>query len=212
MKKMIAAVLALIMMLALVGCGSDSMEDDLVGTWEAEMDISSFTNDMMASLGMGVEEYFDFDDFAVTMILTFEDDGTFTAEIDEDSAADAVDALMVTVEDGMIKMLEAQIKEYGLDMTVDEMLEASGMSLDDLLSQIDAGELVEQMTGESSEGEYTVEDDKLYMYEGKMDEDEYTVIELDGDTLTMKEYVGEQGEAGQMFTDEMFPLSFERVN
>lgn len=213
MKRMFAAIMAMIMMLALAGCGG-SDADALVGNWAAEIDMSSLTNDMLAEMGMGMEEYFQFEDFAITMDLTFNDDGTYSFAMNEDSVKAAVDTMLVTIEDGMIKMLEDQIAEYGLDMTVDEMLAASGMSMDDLMAELDAEALVDEMMADSdSEGNYKAKDGKLYLSDGKdyaVDENIYDTYELDGDTLTLTEHFGEEDEDEQAFEDEMYPIVFNK--
>lgn len=215
MKRIIAAVLAMIMMLALVACGGGSEADSLVGTWKADMDMSSMTNEMLASLGEGMEEYFEFEGFSVTMVLTFKDDGTYTSEIDKASAEAAVDSMLVTIEDGMVKMLEAQIAEYGLDMTVEELLETSGMTMEDMMAELDAEELVDEMVGTTTEGNYQAKDGKLYLSDGtnyEVDEEMYDTYELDGDTLTLTEHFGSEDEEEMAFAEEMYPITFKKAN
>lgn len=219
MKRMIAVLLALVMVVSMVGCSSGDA-DKLVGTWEADVNLSSTISEMLDSLGQDSAEYFDFSDFSVTMVITFNDDGTYAMTLDEASTQAAFDGLMEDVEAGMVKMLEAQIAENGLDMTVDELLEASGMNLDDLMAEMKTSfadeDIISDMVDESTtEGNFEAKDGKLYLSDGKdfaVDEAIYDTYVLDGDTLTLQEHVGDDAAVSEALEDTMYPITFEKVN
>lgn len=214
MKRIIAAVLALVMMLALVGCGQTEAEK-LVGTWTADVDMSSMTNELLASMGEGAEEYFTFEGFSVTLVMTFNEDGTYSSTIDQASAEAAVDSLMVTLEDGMVKMLEDQLAAAGLAMTVDEMLAASGMTMEDVLAAVDTSSLVTEMTeGAATEGKFEAKDGKLFLSDGldyEVDEAVYDTYELDGNSLTLLEHVGAESDEEQLVADGMYPVTLTKA-
>lgn len=214
MKRIFAIALALVMMLSLAACGQTDA-DKLVGTWTSDLDMSSVTNEMLAAMGEGAEEYFTFENFTVTLVMTFNEDGTYSTTVDEASVEAAVDSLMATVEDGMVKMLEAQIAEAGLNMTVDEMLAVSGMTMEDLMASVDTSALVTEMTeGSASEGKFKAEDGKLYMSAGldyEVDEAVYDTYELDGTTLTLTGHVGAETDEEQLVADEMYPVTLTKA-
>ena len=89
----------------------------------------------------------------------------------------------------MIAILEKGIEDQGLDMTVDEMLELSGMNLDDVVEETMAemtNEMVAELGNFKENGTYTTEDGILYT-DSSADEDsigmdDYTV---EGNVLTI---------------------------
>ncbi|MBQ8857055.1 MAG: hypothetical protein IJ024_02800 [Lachnospiraceae bacterium] len=210
MKKIISMMLTALMLLGLTGCGATDAEK-MVGTWSTEINISSVIEESLELY----EEYFDFSDLVVVMTMTFNEDGTYSSGITEEDAQVLVDDVMSEIESNIVKLLEDQIADQGLSMTVDEMLAFAGMTLDDFTTAITeafeqqdlVGVLVEQS---ASEGKYDAKDGKLYLSAGldyEVDESMYDTYELDGDTLTLLENVG--GEEAE-FMLEAYPLVMTR--
>lgn len=213
MKKLFAAPLALVMLLAMAGC-SDPGEASLTGTWEAQVDASAVLDEILADMDEELQSYFEFDGFSFTMVMTLREDGTYTTSADEVSVEAAVDSLVTSLEDGMIKAMEAQLAQMGIDTSVEEALAATGMTMADLMTGIDAEAMVAQMTG-SSEGNYKAEEGKLFLsssLETTVDEAIYDTYELDGDTLTLTGHFGAEGEEEQAFADDMYPMVFQRID
>lgn len=213
MKRIIAAVLAAVMLLALAGCSSGSDSEKLVGTWKGELDGGAYVTEGLTSvLGEEYANYFDFSNFTLSYTLIFNEDQTYRMTLTEEDARKAAEDLIVIVEDGLVKMFEDQITMYGLDMTVDELLEMSGTTMDDLLAEFDTSELVSQLTTETTTvGNYLAEDGKLYMsvsldtQVSKLSYNEYT---LSGNTLTLTSYVGTDDGA----LDWVYPMILTKAN
>lgn len=113
MKKIIALLLAFILILPLFACESSNK---IVGSWEGSMDMTSYIESMMNTiLNMDVEA----ETVALDMTFTFSKDGFFTCNIDQESAAQVLDALLRTMaknlpiagltEDDVYMMLEEQL-------------------------------------------------------------------------------------------------------
>lgn len=209
MKKMIAVLLALVMLLALAGC-SDSSTDSIVGTWEATVNSTAILDQLMEGMDEELQSYFELGEFTYTMNITFRDDGTYATAMDEASVVAAVDSLVASLEEGMIKAMEAQFAEMGIDMTVEEALAATGMTIADLMTGIDAETIVAELTT-GTEGNYKAEEGKLYLsasLETTVDETIYDTFTLDGDKLTLTEHFGSEDD--QTFAAEMYPMVFTR--
>lgn len=218
MKKVIAIALALMMTVVLMTGCSLMEQAKLVGTWEAEVDLSeAISQEILGEVG-DLGEYFTVADFKVTYIMELKSDSTYTTTLDEASVATAFDALMEDLMDGMVEFLEAEIENSGLDMTVEEMLTASGSSLDTLKEELKASleeeDVVEELIEETSEeGRFKVADGKLYMSAGleyNVDENVYDTYTLDGDKLTLVEHVGEDAEEDEI-SDLIYPMEFQKV-
>lgn len=218
MKKLIAMALSLVMVLLMMaGCGILE-QAKLVGTWKAEVDLSeAISQEILGEVGdMG--EYFKIDSFKVNFVMTLNSDSTYSVTLEEASVEAAFDELLLVLKDGMIKMLKDQIAEMGLEMTVEEMLAASGMSIDSLMEELaqslEDEDIVESLVEEcSNEGNYKVNDGKLYMSDGLeygVDENVYDTYVLDGDKLTLVEYVGGD-EEDMAITKMVYPMVFTKV-
>lgn len=216
MKKTITTVLAVVMVFAMMtmftGCGNDN--STLIGTWKADVNLASTVNKNLGDLGE-MAEYLTLENFNVTMVLTFKSDDTFHMTIDEASVETAFSGLMEDLEAGVMRMMEDELAELGLDMTVEEMLAASGMSIDSLMEEafaaLDQEELIKSVVEEStSEGKFLAKDGKLCMSAGleyNVDPACYEVYTLQDDTLTLVENVGDD----TMDLTDMYPLVFKKA-
>ena len=137
LKRLFALLMAVAMVFCLAACGGDAetgveekeknVKKTLVGDWEAEVDLSDMMAEMLADeLGMEI----DVDDFVVTMALTFEDDGTFKAEMKADWE-NAVEDLVDNIWD---YILETTAEEAGVSVSeVEELMEEQGVTKDMLM-------------------------------------------------------------------------------
>lgn len=217
MKRTIALVLTVIMaVLMLAGCSGEQAK--LVGTWKAEANLAEGVEQaMLGELGEDAA-YFSIENFTVNFVLVFNSDGTYSMTVEEDSVQTAFDALMTDMEAGMVKMLEDQIAQMGLEMSVEDMLAASGMTLesmmDDLRQSLEDEGIIEEMIEESTdEGRFKAKDGKLYMSAGLeygVDENVYDTYTLDGDILTLVTHVGGE-EKEQDLVQYVYPLVFNKV-
>lgn len=212
MKKVISLTLVLVMLCCmLTACGSKEA-DALVGTWKTDMDVSDIITEAM---GADVAEFVTLEDVIFTMVMRFNSDGTYNVTLDEASVDTALDNILQAVKYGTYDMLEAQVAEMGLEMSVEEVLELSGMDLETMMAELEAEmnlpALAEEAISEiSSEGNFEAKDGKIFLSAGleyKPDPACYEVYTLEGDVLTLKEYVGDDTSG----FDGMYPLVFHKA-
>ena len=212
MKKSIAIILCLVMALSvlLTGCGSDA--DKLVGTWKATIDMSSYLNDTIAEADAEIAEYFSFEDLTFDVIMTFGENGECAMEADEDSWSDMAEKLGEQMKVSYEAYFKDLLKSMGVDMTVDELLSASGTTMDDMIDEM----LDEMMSSDvlsemESEGYFKLQDGMIYISEEKddaFDEDVANPYTLDGDNLTIK---ASEDEEDEDYIDFLYPLELKKV-
>lgn len=220
MKKLLALLLALVMVFTLCACGNNSnsgnsgkesevekeeKEETIVGKWVGEIDLTDI-----------LTEYADFDglekeirdivtprNIGIKITFKFKEDGTASV------SADVVSALEDYIDqttDNMTDYLKDMLKDE--DLTEQDFEDAYGMPLKTYISQMMdemLGEQLEAMEEEfsvDSEGEYKLEGNKLYLGEDGEFED-YFKIDLDGDELTFKSYSGDT-ETAEIFENLVF--------
>lgn len=213
MKKVLSILMVLALCVAMLtmfaGCGSEA--DKLVGTWKAEVDMTDMINEELAA-DPALAEYFNISSFCVIMTMTFNEDGTYSTGIDADSVSAAMLGLVTDMERGIYAMFEAEIEASGLDMAVEELLELSGVSMEDLLSELTYGlesGMVDEIVSEAAmSGNFEVKGDKLFLSDGldyAVDPAVYEVFTLEGDTLTLVENVGAEDDSFGLY-----PVVFTR--
>lgn len=193
MKKIalrIAALLvAALMILPLASCGPKSV----IGTWiSEEIDYSKLinaaeeNNDDSDSIPGLKEEYEKaFKDIKIKLVFTFNEDGTYTLEFDEESNKKITDAT--------IDFSKAYTKLIAQSL---------GMSYEDYLSAMDQTEesfeknIRENQDEESdkSKGKYKIEENKLFTTDSSEDDfndNDYDIFEFSGGKLKLVEHHGE---------------------
>lgn len=214
MKRFVSLVLVLILAAAVfTGCGE---QKKLLGAWECTVDLSSTVQQLLDQEMLGGE--FDVSGFSVTARLTFLEDGTFRLEPDRQKLAAAFDTLLKDLENGLIDMLQAQLKEQGLNISVEELLALSGLELSDLTEQLrqsfEEESFLEDLSGVATlEGFYQVKKDKLLFCadeETKID-DIYTLYTVEDGVLTLSTHVGENTFLGDNLILSTAPVVFTKV-
>lgn len=213
MKKRIAMILCLVMALSLVLCGCGSEKDALVGTWTGTMDMAELVNAGMVE-GLGADaaelaEYMEVETLEITVTMTFNDDDTYSLVVDEASIDAAMHGMVEDVTNGLIQYFEDMLAAEGLDMTVDELLAYSGMSIDTLAEEMYNSIATEDMfDGLNSEGNFKVSDGKLFLSDGldyAVDEAIYEMYTIEGNTLTI-----DKGTATDEYEDYIYPMVFTK--
>ncbi len=195
MKKKIAALLSLIMLLSvmLVGCGGSAKGDGIVGTWTGEQDMTDMMNSMFAA-DPDMAEYLSVDRFAVTITMEFKKDETYSMTVDRDALEDTLDEFIADLSAGMEDYLAASLEDAGLEMSVEDFLAMQGMSMDDLMAEAFSEEMVDDMISEMEcEGNYKVKDGELFLSAGldyAVDPDMPQDYTIKGDTLTITDPEG----------------------
>lgn len=213
MKKTLAIVLSIVMLLALTLTGCSSEKDELIGTWMGSIDITDYMNEAFAESDPLAAEYLQISNFTIRYYLIFNEDDTCALEVDETDLEDSFNQMLVEIEEGLRRYLEDEIAAMGVDMTVDEVMELSGTSLDQLMAESFTPDMYKEMVEEmESQGNFKVKDGKLMMSESlstQPDPNVYELYSLAGNTLTIDK--GNSSMDGDM-EDLIYPMVLQKVS
>ena len=227
MKKIVALLLAAVMMLSLSACG----KPDIQGVYSAELDITDIiaeSFDEGADMGEGmpsIREYLG--TVSITMICEFNEDGTYSQYTDMQSAKRAMEsfnaAAVKYLDDMVFLLLKEEIALQGQIVNSREDIEGLiGMSWDDLFVTAlgtDIETAVDELFEEAlpievfdedlkREGKYKAEKGKLYRSDSLSESvgSGYETYELDGDTVVLT------GGYNVMTIDEIvYPVTLVKV-
>ena len=209
MSIILSVLLVLALMLSLTGCGE---QKKFVGSWEATIDLTDFINQGIAE-DEEMAEYLEMEEFALVMKVTFKEDGTYKMYVDEKSAEKAFESAKKDFKQGMNEYFEDYIDSTGLGLTVDEVLESSGVDMDSLVEEAFGEELYNSLVKEmASEGKFEAKDGKLYLSDGldnDIDEDEYDTYEISNNELKLIESFGDDEE--DSIERDLYPMTFKKV-
>ena len=178
------------------GSGLPAQTDPaLIGLWQGSVPLDLMMNDDSAS-----ESTLAFlslvPDADMKMNFEFKQNGELAFSLD----ADSIHSLFETMFENLPAILPSL---YGLsEEEFAQMLEAQGMTMDDLIElmrqQINYEDLASELTEASATGCYTVSGDRIYVDnspEALSDQSNYMVYRVDGSTLTLLELVGEENDS-----------------
>ena len=221
MKKTICVIMTIVMLLsvsyALTGCKSDA--EIIIGSWTADINFADAFNTGISSAD-GMEEmgkYFHISTFTITTTFTFRDDGTYTVSHDQDSITSALESIKGDLRNGIEAYFQDEIKKAGLDMSVSELLAASGQTMDSVMDAMFSGEVMDQLIDEVATqytGNYQVNDGKIYMTEStgeEISEEYYDTYKLGKDTLTLLECHCKQEEGYEDASNSIYPVVLIRT-
>jgi len=191
---------------------SGAATESIVGTWAGTVEFSEEYIKESMTVEPTMANYFTIRPFSLDLTMTFHEDGTCALEIDEESAKKAVDQMMQDIMDGMVKLLDELLKQQGLNMTTEEYLEASGVTMEDLREQM-AGQMDAQdmMENFSHEANYEIRDGKLLISDDldtAPEEEDAAPYTLADGVLTIEASEEAAEEEGSEY---MFPLVLNRV-
>lgn len=214
MRKSTSLLVCLSLMCALLlacsGCGGSKEKDALVGTWETTIDMTDMVNDeLRAGMGSDAEEmmgYFNIDDFSVRISLVFGGDDTYKMVVDEAAMEKSVDNVIDALRSGLEQYFEDLMAQEGIEMSVDELLQLTGIgAMDDLMDEaFNRDDLMSSIGDMNSSGAFKVKDGVMYLTDGDdtvMEE----AYELDGSKLTL---TGEGVTDGDLVG--LYPLVFTK--
>lgn len=173
MKKQLSIVLCIAMIFAMLatlsGCG-EKEKDKFVGTWKTDLDMTEMINEGFSE-DADMATYFKFDEFKITMVFTFNEDGTYKSDIDEDAFNTAYDGLVQSFTKGMKDYLEATAKKQGLNLSADEMLKLSGTTMDAAIKEsLNKDTLKNSFDEIKGEGTFEAKDGNLILTDSKTNE------------------------------------------
>ena len=210
-KRILSVILMLAILLSFTACGSGDKEK-LVGTWKCEMDLAEQIN---TEMGLDEEsaEYLNFDSFTIVLYMQINEDDTYSLYADTDALEQTMEVAMASFAEGMTKYLEDMVlAETGIAMSADDILAASNTTMDEMLAEAFPEGMVEELAeGMKQEGKFKAKDGKFYTSAGleyEVDPAVYETYTLEGTTLTLLEYVGE--DAGD--TMNVYPMVFNKVS
>ena len=180
MKKQLAIILCLVMLMSIVFAGCDNAPatpKTIVGKWEGQIDISDALTEQLAA-GDASLSGLSFSDLTFGLTMTFNEDGTCVLAINEADVEQLFNDLM----DQMMPVLSELFEEmYG--MSLDDLIATSGMSEDAFMEMLMEQALAEVDLSElNMEGNYKAENGKLYI---SSDPDE----EIDTDDISPNPYM-----------------------
>lgn len=165
MKKVLCAILALVILLALAGCRPKTDADIFVGKWHYDVDVAAFINENLETGGSLMAEFFPVDSMEIRLIWNFKKDGTYTVQMDDAVKNNSLDKYSEVLRNGMTAYLENLIKENKLNVTVEKFLEDRKKTQEDLVKEIRGSmdtmvtQLFKQMM---VNGKYRVDNGRLY--------------------------------------------------
>ena len=217
MKRKICLVLAAIALFtAIAACAGCSKESDaLIGTWAGEVNYANYFNQGLQSIaGEELAEYWSVENFPVTLILTFREDGTYSMTVDREKLNETIENLKKKLARGLRDFIQDLIDASESTMTVDEFVESMDMSLDSMIQEAVGPDVVEALVNECTyEGNYSVKDGKLYTSAAlayDVDESMYEVYEVTKNTLTFMSVVG--GDGNSLLNESLYPFTLIRSN
>ena len=202
LSSLVSMLLVLVLSFSLVGCGGTTDEDRIVGTWIAELDMSSMMDEQLEPVDEqmpGLLDSMELSPIIFEITAEFNDDGTWTMSFDEDQLTEVMTTFGTEFGDGMTAYLK---DELGLS---DEDIEnAFGGNLGEtLVEEMDLESSIASLTT-SQNGEYEIEDGTLYT---AGDHEFFTYEFEDDDTLVLTEIGGDNAET---LPDFVFPLTLVR--
>lgn len=221
MKRSILKTLCIVMMFAVLltmgGCASD--EERIIGTWKAEVDCKDwFMESFMEGSDSDEEtkkiaEYIKIDSFKMTLVMTFNEDGTYSMGADPETVIKAMEGIKEDVRQGMENYLSDMFEELlGEPVTGDDLKEFLDPMMEEAFGEKAMNELVDEV-GETAEGRYKIEDGKIYISEDKDTEPDrdYDTYKLSGDKLTLLEcFCEHDDEQAEDWNAKLYPLEFRK--
>lgn len=209
MKKFLLMTLSvLLIIVSLAGCLNDNR---LEGTWQTKTNMAEDFNS-----GLGDEEeisqYLKVDEFYIVHYITFNSDGTYSQYADEEELKKTMDGLKEHLRSGLTEYYEYEIDKNQLNITVDELLAYSELTMDGLIEQFITQEMFDEMVeGFKGEGNYLAADGQLHMSESLdtvIDSDVYETYTVDGDTFSI---TGQGGDDYDETLEKYYPVEYVKV-
>lgn len=216
MKKVLSGFLTLCLIVSLVltlsACGGGG---NFIGKWKTTVDLSELINTSIAAEDAEMAKYLRVDGFAVDWSFTFNKDGTYASETDDASAEKATENLRKSLEDGMYDYLKSVIQDQGVGISVEEALEASGQSMEQLMDEMmESFDMDAILADLNVKGKFLVEKGVLYTSRNlNEDVDRLTgdYYKFDGKKLVLTGPMVTDGDEDESM-NAIYPITFEKVD
>jgi hypothetical protein len=154
------------------------------------------------------------ENFTVTLILTFREDGTYSMTVDQEKLNETIENLKKKLARGLRDFMQDLIDASESTLTVDEFMASMDISVDDMIQEAVGPEIVEALVNECTyEGNFSVKDGKLYTSAAlayNVDESMYETYEITKNTLTFMSVVG--GDGNSLLNESLYPFTLIRTN
>ncbi len=208
-RHIAAAVAAFSLLLCVSACsGPEGDEALILGTWEAEFDVTEQLISLSTGDDVELGSYFEFGEYKFKAHFTFLENGKMEYSFDEESSREAYDRFAAAYKDGMRRFCEvAYAGQYGsFDAFCEQMNTTPETILNGFLEDISADKMFAV-----SEGRYKVEDGKILISTdpkaNPTGSTYWVYTELSDTTLS----ISESYTSGALNTSESFPKTFTRV-
>lgn len=213
MKRTICLVLVTILILSsLAGCAKDS--DALIGTWEGEVNYAGYFNQGLQSVaGEALAEYWTVENFPITLILTFREDGTYSMTVDRDKLNHTIVDLKKKLTKGLRDFIQDLIDASESDMSVDDFMSSMDMDMNAMIEEAVGPDIVDALIKDCTyEGNFTAEGGKLYTsasLANSINKSIYENYEITQNTLTLMSIVG--GSGNSLLNEALYPITLLRT-
>ncbi len=172
MKKVISMVMSMVLLIVMVilfaSCGN---QNKFIGQWTTTVDITDNLKDLVKEIDSDLAEYVDFYQITVSYTYTFNDDGTYSLEINEndfkENWSDVRDDFIDGLDEYYIDIAKADMMQEGENVTTEDVYNAVGDSIEELAiktgNEVFGDETYELFVQSlENRGTYKVKDSKLY--------------------------------------------------
>ena len=214
--RLLCVSLLIVLLISMTACSNEKKA--LLGAWNGEFDLAAVINEAMVASNQEMQDYITVDSFVISVSMTFHEDDTYVMLVDPTSVQLAFEGMKKELRSGLeayfLDVLEAEGIDVGeLGMSLDEILEYVGVSMDDMIEENMGGEAFDQMISEmNSKGKFEAKDGKLYLSAGldaEVDRNQYEEYTLEGDVLTI--HNGISDEEKDDYLKKMYPMVFHRA-
>ena len=220
-KRIVSILLIAMMLLVMTACGGETNADKIIGKWETTMDLTETMNTQFTTNPAlsQFKDYLTLEDFNLKMYFEFNADGTYATTFDEATLNTSLDNLLAALKTAMKGYLQAIITSQGVNITVEQLLEAQNTDLDTMVnSSFNREETIKSMTSGAQSGKYEVKGNQLFLSktpDGTIDKSSCEYITIEGDTMQFTlpegaEVVKPEG-LENLDIKAFYPLTLKRV-
>lgn len=176
MKRLIAFILSILLVLSLAGCSGKTMEQ-MAGNWKGTIDLSGMIKEEISNSDPELIGFFDLDGLTMDVLLSCSADGNYRMAVDQNEAAALINTVKVRfsagAEDYLTYVLENAAKEQGMELetilgfygvsSASEIAEAVlGMTMEEFVEeQFPADEFISSLEMPEDNGTITVKKNNL---------------------------------------------------
>lgn len=189
MKKWFVFCLTLLLVFSLLTGCNPSDAKQVVGEWSGKADLAEAYKSLLAASDAAVAAHIDLGEFTVRLTLTFNSDGTYRLQVKESDLEEGAQIMDEAIRKGLATYMQAETGK-----TMDNLLSAAGMTMDELMARYFGDDLAQVVRRQlESEGTFKVSGGKLFLndqagsrfFEGKYDVDKETLKLKSGVTSSL---------------------------